>query len=399
MSFPHIIGAIGSLAKIRGAAGGSGGPPPPDPPDDPSKNPLLSGLGKFAQLAFNFQIAANAIGTLGKAIIALPAAPIQLFSTAVGLLQAPVVAVVDALKGMVASVGAVGSAVSEFVRLSNPVYVQKFNMAMEDLTAVIGKALTPLLITSTRFVRDVADAFTLLSTPIAKLLQSGLKPLEGVFGEMFKMAAPLLSVFGTLMEVVGQIARPFAKLGEIMFKIAAFPIEITFNVLAKAVELVMAPLTVLARLFGDLMDAIGKSIDRVMNWVRDLLGIKSLEGKSVGAAVRPATFSSVEEYGKRAQQAAFSLGTAAGPEVRTANVAEMLYKYVTEKMWEDGSKKMFEMARGIIEAIQKLVPDVPSVGKIGDAGRDAGRRLRSTTASPTEFGDFVTAGAMFLAGK
>ncbi len=341
--------------------------------------PATEAMGKFGQVSWGIQASVQAMSMLGKAIIGIPAAPIKAFAGAISLIQSPVVAVVDALKGFVGAVGAIGSAVSEFVRLSNPVYVQKFNMAMEDLMAVIGKALTPLLESSTTFVRGFADAISLMADPIANFLKAGLDPLMAIFKVGVEMAAPFINIMNVFIKLLTEVARPFNKLTEIFVKLAAFPVEIFFDLLAKAMDVLIAPLTVMARLFGDLMDVIGKFVDKTLDSVRKLLGITKIEGRSVGAAVRPAQIGSIEDYGKRAQQAAFSLGTAAGPDVKTADFVEKIYEYIKSGMWIELDKGLHNLARWVIDGVSGLIPSGPSIAKTAEAGVDAGRRLVPTT--------------------
>jgi hypothetical protein len=98
------------------------------------------------------------------------------------------------------------------------------------------------------------------------------------------------------------------------------------------------------------------------------IGGRSAAGGSVGVAVRPATIGSVEDYGRKAMQAAFSLGAGAGPEERTANVLDELYKYFKENFISD-----------LMKALKDVIPGAKTaeraVESVADGARDMGRRI------------------------
>ncbi len=343
-------------------------------------------VGKFitdiGALSLNLQFAIQGISSLSKAIISLPAAPINAFATAVGAMQAPVVAVVDSLKSFVSAVGAVGSAISEFVKLSNPVYVQKFNMAMEDLMASIGKILTPILITSTAFVRAFADVIFKLSDPLQKLVAAFFDPLTEILPVIVNFMAPFVELFAEFAKIMAQVLAPIMKVlvplfAAIALGLAAFlalgaaPTIIGAIVLAigafvsvvVSLAIAFAPLIIL---FG----AIGYAIYKLTMYVAKFLGITGIAGGSTGAAVRPASFGSVEDYGKKAQQAAFSLGTASGDvAVESRDYLKMIAEYFLKGGFKDDLKR--------------LVPDLgiggdsDSPGSLIAGGVDAGRRLEA----------------------
>lgn len=381
----------GAIAGSAGGAGGGGG-------GGGGAGGILNLLGSFSSFAFQLQIAAQAAKIIGKALIDLPAAPIKAFADVINLIQAPLVGIVDALKGFVGAVGSLGSAVSEFVKLSNPIYVLKFNLAMEDLTASIGKILTPVLIASTAFVRAFADVIFKMSGPLEKLVAAFFDPLTELLPELVNMAAPFIEVFNEIVTVTAQVLAPVLKalaplfvnlaigFGAFLAAVSA-PIIITalLALAAAFVGLVVIMLPVIA-----VLAAVGYALKKAFEYVAKLLGLDTKAAdSSVGAAVRPATIGSVEDYGKKAQQAAFSLGTAADPATKSADYLEKIWEAVSQ-FFEKFPERLATYANDLAMAILKNLPGGEAARAGIDAGIDAGRRLEGA-------GDAVARRARMLA--
>jgi hypothetical protein len=69
-------------------------------------------------------------------------------------------------------IGAVQGAVGRFVQLASPGEFNRFQLAVDDLQASIGRALIPVLEQATRFVRAVGNAFFGLSSEGQKTVQA-----------------------------------------------------------------------------------------------------------------------------------------------------------------------------------------------------------------------------------
>jgi hypothetical protein len=351
VALPVVVGAI---ARATSAAGGAG-----------------SALSKAGSIAFNAQAAASGLGSLERAVLGLrenlnpTALSLKTLSFGIAFIQAPVVGAIKALGTLRETVGAVGAAASEFVRLASPVHVQLFNLAMDDFTASIGKILIPILESATKFVRMFADVTWALSGPLQNLMRAFKGPLDSVFKTLTEVFGAVVAAVTPAINVLAAIAKPFLKLGAILFQIVGFGVENFFSGLATALELLAAPIQVAAMLLGDFVDAMGNFVEGTLGWLRDVLGMDrpSIGGRSVGAAVRPATIGSVEDYGRKAQQAAFSLGGAASPDVTTAKYVQEIYNFLTKDLWNWLERKFG------VTAIKDTVKDV------GTAARDAGRYI------------------------
>ena len=122
----------------------------------------------------------------------------------------------------------------------------------------------------------------------------------------------------------------------------------------------------MGQVLGELTRQLDSFIEGVIEDVRKFFGIKTIAGSSVGAAVRPASIGSVEDYGAKARTAAFSLGTAAStPEAKTAEytgkilaVLEQIYTYIKNP------KKLVEdvIDRGTPEVVKDGLDTARSLG-------------------------------------
>lgn len=385
MALPAVIGGI---ARGVSALGGSGG----------AAAGAAKALSEAGNLVFAAQAVAGGIKSLTDSlknnlysVITAGAAPIKMMASAVMLVQTPALAVVGALKEFRNAIGALGGAMSEFVRLASPVHVQLFNLAMDDLTASIGKALMPALEAATGFVRMFADVIFKLAAPLQRLIAAFAGPLNNVFKSLANVGGTIVAALTPVIDAVTAFVRPFMKLGEALFKIVAFGAELAITGLAKALDLLMAPLAVVGKLLEDFADSILKFVNNSIGFIRRLFGMRETAGTSVGAAVRPAQFTSIEEYGKRAQQAAFSLGTASSPEERTADFASKLYTYITTRLIPDLVSKFPELAMELGKALVRVLPGgdtmVKAAGGIAEAIADpvaAGRRLSDRAEAAAE---------------
>jgi hypothetical protein len=339
--------------------------------------------------AFNVQAITGAVQQVGGAFKSLlsslnPVTPaLKVFTLGIDLLQAPMLGLVGALRGFRDSVGALGSAVSEFVRLASPVHVQLFNLAMDDLTASIGKILIPVLKASTAFVRMFGDVIYRLSGPFQQLMSAFFDPITELLPELVNAFAPLLDAFGEIAKIAASVLAPVMKqlaplfadvaigLGSALAALASPAILAAMAAMATAVTVLVSAFAPLIAILG----ALGYAVQKTFEYIGRALGIKPAAGGSVGAAVRPATIGSVEEYGKKAQQAAFSLGSAATPEAMTADYVKKLYEYLTGGFWQ---------------ALKDLLPDRPKVPGADTArdlvkdARDAGRHVEEGTATRGE---------------
>lgn len=243
-------------------------------------------------------------------------------------------------KGALAAAGAVmeiGSQLANFVRLASPAVFQQWANVMDDVTAIVGQALTPILQIATAIMRAFADALQTL-VPIGQAVATALKPLITVFKVIFDAAAYQLQ---PVLKVVEMLAPAFAALSAALAAIfqAAEPlfnlfIDIIGTALVAAIkpavsalEQIVPYITAFAMAIKDVTEWVAKSVRELLAMVGVTLegGARPVAGGSVGAAAKSANIGSVDSAISKAMTSAFSLGSAAStPEGRTAGAAEGL---------------------------------------------------------------------------
>lgn len=363
MPIPALIGALGSAAGAASAGASAAGYAATAA--DLSK--LAGGLGSIANAS---RIARGGITSLSSGLTGL-ASPI---SGALG--------VVAQFRDAITSLG---SALAPFIEKANPGLFRQWVFAADDLTASIGRALVPAMEYATAFTRAFADVVYAVSGPLQKLSQAILGPLKDALPSIVNAVSPLVSIFSTLTEYAAAVVRPFVVFQGILLKLASIPVVGTMHLLASGLELLIAPLTVAARLLGDLLDAINDFVDRGLKAFRNLLGMKDIAGGSLNAAARPAQLGSVESFQAKALAAAFSSG-ASDPQAKLASTAEELYQVVKGELLNAIRNAPADTAKALGDVLgqllQRLTPGTSTVSAasrtvddVASAGAAAGRLL------------------------
>lgn len=338
-SVPQILRALGGGAGGRTAGGavakgaGKMGVPTGAPTGGSAGGSILDAAGAAGQLMWGAQSLMQGLGLISKAITSIPLAPVNAMIGAFDKLQAPALAVVGVLGKARDSMTAFGRSLAEFVQLVSPVHVERFMLAADDLTASIGKALLPAMEFATKLTRRFADVMYTMSGPLQRLMKAFFDPLEAVVDRLATVAGHLLQVLNPLIEV-----------------------------------------------FALVVEGVGKLVIGLMKF----LGLSGggLED-STDAAVRNVGIGSLEDYGKRAQTAAFRLGTAAAPEERTATFLEKIYgefKPLIEFMIKM-LKMPLEAIEGIYEVVMSVLESGPKVkDKMKEMAKDGAATARGVLA-------------------
>lgn len=294
-------------------------------------------------------------------------APFQAFQTAISGIQTTLV---------------------NFVRLANPAAVLRFQLALDDLQAVIGRAMVPALNQFTAVLRGIANAvaglngngqriiasiaagtagliaFGAAALAVQTILTGGMLPLLSAIagavgglafvstdlmpalrgiGEVFvsivnqvggMIAAGLVPVLNVITEVVQGLAPLIPPLINALFQLS--PIGLILNVVGQAVNTVGPYLVAFARVVVDM----GRTVYGVMRSLLSFIGVslpefdgaaRSPTGKSEGAAVRNTSTQDVNQVLARAREQAFAGGLGAKkPEERTANGMDELNRKAAE---------------------------------------------------------------------
>ncbi len=161
-----------------------------------------------------------------------------------------------------------------FVAKANPAAAFQFNRALDDLAATMGQILTPVLQAVTGFIREYADVLQGMKPVFAPIM----KGIADVVGELTK----LISLNYSLMIPAYQALGVVIKYGVVP---AVKGMTDALFVLKDALDLVT---------FG-----LFKNVEKA---------------SSVGAAVRPAAYGTIEDIGKRTTLAALNSGAGLTPD-------------------------------------------------------------------------------------
>lgn len=388
-----FLAAAGRAVGLAGGSGAAGGG-------------LGALAGQIGNLAYAAQSTVGALSGLSKALVN-SITPVFLANVIAGQLRGvkdaiqgfiaslgeiaetfltinfPVKAAVQVLDTFTAAVGGVGQSIAKFVQLASPVEVTKFNMALEDLTAIFGQILTPVMQASTAFVRMFADAIHSVAKPLQTLVNEIFRPLTQIMPLVSNTLAAMLQPLGTVARLLAPVVRAFMGIGTALARLSLTVVEAWFTGIASAAEALAPVFTLL----GVVLELLAKQVEKAINWVNRAIqsvlgppGRLRVEGSSVGAAVRPAQIGSVEDYGRRAQQAAFSLGTAADPAKEAASSLSQMLEIM--RKWEDPIRALAslpdliltKMLQGIVDAITAPARAAAKVVQAPqEAGREAGR--------------------------
>ncbi len=181
-------------------------------------------------------------------------------------------AITAGIVGAIAIFNKMTDSIASFVAVASPGVFHQWQIVLQDIAGVIGQTLTPALVLLRDAFRFFGDILATL-LPTAQELTEMLTPLRDIFDEFAQSVRELLDEMGPELK---------------------FAINIVFG-------MIIAGFMVLFKIASDFM--------RLVTAIHSLLGIKyePTEIKSsVGAAARPAHFSSLEEFEKGFQQAALS---------------------------------------------------------------------------------------------
>lgn len=277
-----------------------------------------------------------------------------------------------------------GAQLSRFVSLANPAAVQRLNLVMADMQAVVGRALVPVLERVTLIVRKMADAFASLS-PLAQRFIAGAAAGAGlalVVSGITVAVKALLASFGPLPLIIGAVASALIGVAGSMasgeqigkaFSGVLRAVGTVIEVLARAViplvEGVVTPaLEALANAFGWL----AKQIQSFLSFLGLVDEYEPEKKSSVGAAVRQAQFSDLSSFASRQYQSAYQ---GASSDIPRAQLGEL--KGIRSGI--DG------LPDRLADRLNPITPGTPGTG----TQRDKGRRIVGSAAAGAAIGSVV----------
>jgi hypothetical protein len=218
-------------------------------------------------------------------------------------------------------------AVSKFansVQKANPALMEQVGLAMDDLQAVVGRALSPAITMLIPLIRDFADYIDYSAKKFAPIMVQVVKGLKELSKPLFELGVSMINAFA-----------PTAKIGVVVFggliKIL-IPIIELFSTLFESIQLLWGA-------FGDskfLFDVFNTSIEILSRSVRIVAGSIQM----VIAAFIVAVSKMIEALGAIIEYIPFSGDTGKSIDDFGKNVGK-----VGDKLFEQ-SKKNFEIAGG-----------------------------------------------------
>lgn len=337
MAIPAVLGALGRVAAVGGRVASAAGA-------EAAGSKLVQLAGNITQVSFAAQAATGAASKLVLALLPVTS-HIQILVGGLNL-----------FKDVVTSIGA---SVADFVKLASPIHVQQFQLAVEDFTASIGKVLIPVLEFGTRIVRFFADVIFALSDPLQRLVSAFMKPVIALLDNLTKGIEPLIPIIGKIINSMASFVESLFRYYSVIAKVLSIlpigrALMFWIDTFVKGLETTAVIIETGAAAFEMFVTILEELFETVKNFTDIRIpglgrGEESsslartgrgegqsggLQDSSRGAAVRAAQIGSVEDYGRKAQQAAFSLGTTATsgmtPEERTARATESISTNITK---------------------------------------------------------------------
>lgn len=269
-----------------------------------------------------------------------------------------------------------GGQVARFVSQASPAHMLKWNMAIADLQAVIGRALLPVMERLTQMVRKLADAFVNLS-PEAQKLAVGLGVGSGLGAAIAGVAAAaklLMATFGRVPVLIGTLVASFVGVmttmdsGRSLMKAFNGLLRATIT-LFESLARVLVPLLdygltpVLDALAGAIQD-VSAAVESLVDAARSLFGLEPVsrtDRSSVGAAVRGAQIGDVQGFINRAYTSAFQ-GGVNSIEAQQLEELKGLRRDIRERGIVPGTDT-FGSARRPLAAVDRAVGGDGSIGR------------------------------------
>lgn len=227
---------------------------------------------------------------------ALTQAPSAAIGAAGGIGQAAI----SPLTGPINAIGQVGNALGQMTAKANPATFIRFNMALDDAQAVLGRALSPAMEGLTELMRTLGDAIA--------TNEESFKVLGEAMKKVFQALKPVITA---VVDVAAKIAENLAPVLEFLANVISNVVGFISKTLKWLDEQGKQTTAHILQYWADFYERLGDSKEaaRYQAMLLDLLREREKpQRSSVGAAVRSASMISGEDIGRRIFQAAFMGG-------------------------------------------------------------------------------------------
>lgn len=251
-----------------------------------------------------------------------------------------------------------GNSIAAFVGKANPAAVMRFRIAVDDMTAVIGRVLTPVLERVTIVVRGMGDAVASLSGPAQSFIagMSGGAGIGAVLAAAAGAAKLLLATLGPIPIIVGLVGGAIAgvagtmasgrQVAEAFGRVAKVVGTIIESLAAVVLPLVSAALEVVVPLLEMLADAITYVTDTILSALESI-GLAERSSydptakSSVGAAVRQASIGDISSFASKAYSTAYGGASNDVPKAQLSEMQKMnkTLEDIKKGLMADGTRK------------------------------------------------------------
>lgn len=288
---------------------------------------------------------------------------------------------------------------SGFVEAFSPATVELFNLAIRDLTAVVGMALQPVMDAFTEVVKEVSSRLY----PVAQALTPVFKVLAGV---MLQVLTPALDTLAGVLQSLVPVFEVFAQIIKALTPL----LRIGQTLMAGWVELITSLISSMMPSkdgvkgfvdgFAEAIQNLAGAVMKVVAFIARALGgtafidgmIKSLRGKMAEkkdatglAAPTGAAFTSLTSFGQQVAAKAFM---ATGEDVKSKTTEEWLAKLAEDLSEIKGGKGdlqtfLVTQFEALAVAIAKAIYDRVPKDKIHSAGAEAASMVAVSGGTPT----------------
>lgn len=350
------------FAKLRrnsamgGGAGGGGGGSAGDAADkDGALDKFKETLGKVGGAA---RLAAN---------------PIKLAKTAFDSIE-------SSIGQFTSTFVALGDSIGKYVQAANPASYRRFQRAVEDATAVVGRMLTPIMDAMTRTAKRFGGALTSAERafkPVMDAVTGGIDKLSAKFEKIQLAIQPLIDKFGgELGTYITATVGQFEAMADALKPLIDLGTEIE-----DSLGISISPLKLATSLIGGMTEGfkkLAKMFERLRTLTEEwaakfgvILKLKPQEANksAEGSSFRQASYSSVEEFSKKLSMEAFGQGSGLPPgDVKLLEQGEGLANLV-----RDIIKKL----NSIEEQVGSFISKVAKVQNIGTMPINIAAEIRS----------------------
>lgn len=221
----------------------------------------------------------------------------------IDLLYAPIKSLSGAMSafgesatGVVSGLQSAFGPIVDLVGKINPALAEQFAIVMDDLAAVFGEIMLPIVKAVIPLIRKLADT--------VRTMRPAFEPIIGVIVE--------------IVGIIGQLIKPIAKIVTPLIQLIGHALQALMPLIRMLVNVVLQVANAVQKFINMLIDAYNKLVEEIGGKKIKKFDDMSAQS-SVGAAIRQTSFMGGEELGKQARANAFKGTGAKTPEEKATD--------------------------------------------------------------------------------